>query len=486
VRVVLRAVAALGAVLWFSLPTAAQGQPAPVGSQPARSNSSPMVPLSSSTFLGGVPSGQPTSGVVTITILDAMNRALQHNLGVLVAEQQLGHAAGTRWRALSDLLPNVNGRISETRQEINLAAFGFGGFGGAFGNIPSIVGPFNVFDARAYVSQSVLDLGALNNARAESHNLEAARYTYQGARDLVIWIAGTLYLQALAGEARAEAARTQQATALALYTQATDLRQGGLVAGIDVLRAEVELNAETQRTTATLNDAQKLKLQLARIIGLPLGQKFTLDPNLPELPVPDMNLEQAIDRAFNTRPDYQAALERVRAAEAMRRSILGEALPAVKVNADFGDIGLSPSDARGTFSVSGAVQIPIFQGGRTRGRLLEADADLRNRRSEAEDTKAAIYYEVQNAYLDLQATTEQLQVATKARDLATRQLEQSRDRFAAGVASNIEVIQAQEAVAVANEQYISALYGYDIAKGALIRGIGTAEETLRRYLGGNR
>src|SRR5438128_9586504 len=118
-----------------------------------------------------------------------MNRALEHNLGVLVAEQQIGHAAGTRWRALSDLLPNVNGRIAETRQQTNLEAFGFGSFGSAFANVPKIVGPFNVFDARAYVSQSILDLGALNNARAESHNLEAARYTYRGARDLVIWIA---------------------------------------------------------------------------------------------------------------------------------------------------------------------------------------------------------------------------------------------------------------------------------------------------------
>jgi outer membrane protein TolC len=158
----------------------------------------------------------------------------------------------------------------------------------------------------------------------------------------------------------------------------------------------------------------------------------------------------------------------------------------VKVNADFGDIGLSPSVSHSTYSLAGALQIPIFQGGKTHGRLLEADADLRKSRAEAEDMKAAIYYEVRTAFLDLQATTEQLETATKAKDLAAQQLVQSRDRFAAGVASNIEVIQAQEAVAVANEQYISALYGYDLAKGALIRGVGTAEQTLRQYLGGNR
>jgi outer membrane protein TolC len=440
----------------------------------------------SSVFLGGVPSGPRTAEVVTITVLDAMNRALEHNLGVLTADEQLGHARGTRWKELSALLPNINARVSETRQQTNLQAFGFGSFGSAFGNIPSIVGPFNVFDARVYLSQAVVDLAATNSTRSESHNVNAAQYTYQGARDLVVWVAGTLYLQALAADARVESARAQQQTAQTLYNQAVDLKQGGLVAGIDVLRSEVQLNVQTNRTTAAVNDAEKAKLQLARVMGLPIGQTFMLDPVLPELPNPDLTLDQAVERAFQTRADYQAALERVKAAEAARQAIVGGALPAVRVNADYGDIGLSPSDSHGTFSVTGAIQIPIFQGGRTRGRLLEADADLRGRRNEAEDLKASIYYEVRAAYLDLQATSDQLQVATKARDLAAQQLTQSRDRFAAGVASNIEIVQAQETVAVANEQYISALYGYDLAKGALIRGVGTAEATLRQFLGGTR
>lgn len=440
----------------------------------------------SSVFLGGVPSGTRTNEVVTITVLDAMNHALEHNLGVLTAEAQLSHARGTRWRELSTLLPNVSARVSETRLQNNLQAFGFGSFGSAFANVPTIVGPFNVFDARVYLSQSVFDLGAINNMRSQSHNVNAAQYSYQGARDFVVWVAGTLYLQALAADARVESARAQQQTAQTLYNQAADLKQSGLVAGIDVLRSEVELNVQTNRATTAANDAEKAKLQLARVMGLPLGQSFVLDPALPELPNPDLTLDQAIERAYRTRGDYRAALERVLAAEAARQAIVGEALPAVRVNADFGDIGLSPSDSHGTFSVTGAVQIPIFQGGRTRGRLLEADADVRSRRNEAEDLKASIYYEVRTAFLDLQATTDQLRVATKARGLAAQQLTQSRDRFAAGVASNIEIVQAQEIVAVANEQYISALYGYDLAKGALIRGVGTAEATLRQFLGGAR
>ena len=176
----------------------------------------------------------------------------------------------------------------------------------------------------------------------------------------------------------------------------------------------------------------------------------------------------------------------MKAAEAARAAIVGESRPTARVNADYGELGLTPSDSHHTFAVTGVLTVPIFQGGRTKGRLLEADADLRNRRAEAEDLKASIYYEVRTAFLDLDATAQQLAVAGRARDLAAQQLTQARDRFAAGVASNIEVVQAQDSVAVATEQFIAARYGYDLAKGALIRGLGTTEETLRQLLGGVR
>jgi outer membrane protein TolC len=414
-----------------------------------------------------------------LSIVEAIGRALEYNLGVLTSQDALGRARGARWRALSGLLPNVNGRLSETRQQVNLAAFGFPLPAG----IPSLVGPFNVFDARVFLSQAIVDLHALNDLRAENHNIAAAEYSYQSARDLVVLVAANAYLQALAAGSRGEAVRAQVQTAQALYTQAGDLRQGGLVAGIDVLRAEFELNAERQRSTAAQNDFEKAKLQLAHIIGLPLGQAFTLVDELPNVPVPEMTIEEALERAYKARPDYQAALARVRAAEAARAAIAGERLPSVRVTADYGDIGLSPGDSHGTFSIVGALNVPIFQGGRTRGRLLEADAELRSRKAEAESLRAAIYYDVRTAFLDLQASSEQFQVATRGRDLAATTLTQSRDRFAAGVASNIEVIQAQEAVAVANEQYINALYLYNVAKALLARGLGVAEQATRQYLG---
>ena len=227
----------------------------------------------------------------------------------------------------------------------------------------------------------------------------------------MIYVAGTLYVQALAVSARADAARAQQRNgARRSTTQAVDLKQSGLIAGIDVLRAEVQLNTQTQRATIAANEFEKAKLQLARVIGLPLGQKFALDPDAARCcRVADMTLEQAVARAYadarrTTRPRSSASAppkRRARRWSATRCRRCGST-PTTATSGCRPPIRTppSPSPARCT--------IPIFQGGRTRGRLLEADADLRSRRAEAEDLKASIYYEVRAAFLDLDATIEQL------------------------------------------------------------------------------
>jgi len=445
----------------------------------------PTLPTTSP-LMGGVPTGTLSSQPVPVSIAQAIKQALAHNLGVLQAEEAVNRAGGARWVALSEMLPDVRGSISESRRKFNLEAFGFPLNRFPTGvSFPSVVGPFNVFDARVFVEQSVLDFEALHKVHAESHQLNASRLAHRSARELVVLVAANLYLEGLAAQARATTARAQLQTAQALQTQAEDLRRSGIVAGIDVVRAEVRLSTERQRATATENEFQKAKLQLARVVGLPIGQPFDLVAEVPDLPMPDLTFEQALERAYRDRPDYQAALERVLAAQNLRDAASGSTLPSVRVNADYGALGLSPASAKATYSVMGAVDVPIFEGGRQRGRVLEADAELRARRSEAEDLRSNIYYDVRSAFLDLQAIGEELQVATRARELAGQQLTQSRDRFAAGVANNIEVIQAQEAVALASEQYIAAFYGFQVAKGVLAESLGGAEEAVTKYLGGS-
>jgi outer membrane protein TolC len=417
-----------------------------------------------------------------LTILDTINRAIQHNLGVLNAEETVDRAKGTRWTALGELLPTAEARLSETRQLVNLAAFGFNPQQFGF---PSVIGPFNLFDGRVAVTQPIIDLHATNRLRAENHNVLAAQLTVRSARDLVVLVSANIYLEVLAARARTESVRAQLETAEAALQQATNMKANGLVAGIDVIRADVQASTQRQRLTASQNDLEKTKLRLAHVIGLPVGQAFEVVEELPYVPPPDLTLEVALDQAYQARPDYLAALERVKAAEADRRAIIGELLPDVRVSGDYGPLGLTPANSVNTYTLLAAVNVPIFNG-RTRGRLAEADADLKMRQSEAEDLKASIYYDVRSAFLDLQSTAERLQVATRARDLASEELAQARDRFSAGVTNNLEVIQAQESVALSSEQYIEALYGYNVAKALLARGLGIAEQATRQLLGGAR
>lgn len=429
---------------------------------------------------GGAPASAFTAQEMPLSIFDAVQRGLDHNLGVLLAEQDRDKAEGTRWVSLSALLPQVHARIGETRQTVNLQSFGF-----SLPGTPPIIGPFNIFDARVAVSQSVFDLERLNRARADSESQRASRFAYRNARDLVVGVAAHLYLQSLAASARADAARAQLATAEALHRQALGLKQAGLVAGVDVVRADVRLSTERQRATAAESAFQKSKLELARVIGLPIGQRFTVTP-VPFTPAPELTLEEAEARAQTARPDLKAAQARVQAAELLRRAVSAERLPTARVAGDYGAIGQTVGGALATYRVAGEVDVPLFQGGRVHGKLLEATADLKKRQAEADDLRAAIHYELAETLLDLKSTEEQFRVATRGRELAELQLTQARDRFAAGLVSNIEIVQAQEAVALAAEQVIGSLFQFNASKVMLARAMGESEASLATYLGGQR
>lgn len=454
-------------------------RPAPQVSAPIGQPVAPQGP-----FFGSVPPQPATANTIPLTISDAIDRALKYNLGVMTLEQQVQSARGARWRALSDLLPIVEGQVTETREKVNLAAFGFSG--STFPGIPTIVGPFNVFDARVSVSQPVVDISALYNVRRESRNVEAATLESRNARDVVVLVAANMYLQTVAAASRIEAVRAQTDTAQALFTLATDLLRAGLVPQIDVLRAQVELESQRQRLIVAQNAFQKQKIQLARVVGLPVSQPFDLTDKIPYSAMPAMTFDEALKRAQDSRADYRAALARAQAADADRRAAAAEALPSVVVNANYGAIGPSASDAQATFTVMGAVRVPIFDGGRRRGRVLETEATLRERQAEAEDFRQRIESEIRTALLDVQATEAQLRVVQGIVDLATSQLAQAQDRFRAGVTSNLEVIQAQEAVATAAENQIDSLYAHNVAKASLARALGVAEEMAKTVLGGVR
>jgi outer membrane protein TolC len=433
-----------------------------------------------SVFQGGVPTGEATSDELALSLPDAVERGLHYNLGLILGREDVRAAQGARGEARADLLPQVRAGLLETRQKINLASFGFTSFPG----LPEIVGPFNVFDARAFVSQTVLDLKALHHARAASKELRAAEHEERNTRELVVLACAGLYLQTVAGESRIAATRAQLDTAEALLALARDRKAAGLATGLDALRAEVQMQAQHQRLLVAEEEAAKDKLALARALGLPLGQRFRLTDPMPLATLAPPSPEEAVARAWRERPDLKAAQARVEAAEAQRRSALGEGLPSLAVDADYGTIGNDPGTARATFTLGAALRVPIFEGGRVQGKVRAAEARVQEDRARLEDLRARIYYEVQTAFLDLRSAQDRVQVAGKALGLGREQLRQAQDRFAAGVASNIDVVQAQEALATASENSIASLYAHNVAKVSLARALGGAEASYIQLLRG--
>jgi outer membrane protein TolC len=451
--------------------------PRPRAPEPAPQAPSGGEQQGSNPFLGSVPQGPPSPEPLSLSARDAVDRALRNNLGLLLQEQSASSAGGARWRALAELLPDLTSGLSERRQVINLEAFGFPAE-------PSIVGPFNVFDARVFLSQPVFSISGINDAKAASLNVKAEKYGIKSARDLVVLVTVNLYLEAISADSRVASVRAQRDTAEALFKQAQDMKASGVVAGIDVLRAQVELQTQRQRLIAAQNDFEKLKLQIARAIGLPVGQAFVLTDKIPYAPLPTMTLDVALSRAYESRADFLAAQSRLEAARATRRAANGALLPTVSFDADYGAIGQTVDSAHSTYSFGATLRVPIFDGGRTQARRIEADAALKQREAEVADFKGRIEYEVRAALLDVQAADQQLEATQTRVQLATSELEQARDRFGAGVASNLEVTQAQESVAAASDIYIAALYAHNLAKASLARAMGIAESAVTAYLGG--
>ncbi len=430
-------------------------------------------------FTGSVPSGKATSEVLQLSFAEAIKRGLQQNLGLLLATDNTLAARGQRWRELSDLLPNFSVGITEDVQTTSLAALGF-----HFAGFPRVIGPFNFMDIRGNLSQSIFNWNNIERARAASQSLKASQASYKDARELVVLAVGNAYLVALAGAARVDTADAQVKTAQALYDKAVDQQKAGVTPAIDTLRAQVQLQTRQQQLIVARNNFAKQKLSLARIIGLPPGQEFALTDKAPYQPLATLRLDENLKRAYASRPDYMAAQAQVKAAELSRKAAWGEHLPSLGVMANYGDIGVSPLTSNGTYQVAGTLTIPVFAGNRAHGDILEAEASLRQRRAELDNLRGEIDFEVRSAMLDLQAAADQVEVARSSVDLAQQTLTQAQDRFAAGVTDNLEVIQAQEAVAAANENYIASLYAHNVAKVELARAIGYAEQGVKEYLKG--
>src|SRR5882724_212091 len=453
-----------------------------LGAQTGASPSAASQTQGGNPFSGSVAS-EAVPGVLRLSLKDAIDRGLRQNLGALLSSEDIRSARGQRWEQLSELLPHVVAAPYVDVSKANLSEVGFS-FKAPGLTFPTAVGPFSYFDARVNVTQSLFDWKSISNARAAGQSLKSAQYSYKDARDLVVLAVGYTYLQAIADEARIETADAQVKTAQALYDQATDQVNAGTSPAIDGLRAKVELQTRQQQLIQSRNGFAIQKLTVARAIGLASGQEFELTDQALYQPFESISLEECLRRAYASRSDYQAAMAEVRAAEFSRHAAVAGYFPSLSFNSDIGPAGAHPSTATQVFDVRGTLSIPIFQGGSVHGAVLQADARLTQSRERLASLRGQIDAEVRTALLNLQSSAEQVEVARNNIDLAEAALTQSRDRFSAGVADTVEVVQSQETAASAHEQYIGSLYGYNYAKISLARALGTAEAAVKEFFKG--
>jgi len=436
-----------------------------------------------SPFLGSVPTGQATGTTLELSLKDALERALKYNLGVIESSQNNRAAQAARLHSLNGLLPNLSARFSGALQQIDLRAGGFNiNIPGV--HVPTIVGPFGVADARAYLSQQVFNWSDIKNWKSALESEKASQYTYKRDRDLVVLTTGNAYLLLISDIATTDSIRARVETAQTLYRNAVDQNKQGVIASIDVLRAQVELQTEQQRLISAENQLSIDKLVLARVIGLPGGQGFSLADSVPYAPLTDIRLDESLKQARLTRADYLSAEAQVRAAELARRAAAAENYPSLSTEADYGNIG-SPNfgTSHGTFSIAVGLSVPVFQGSRVRADKLQADSALERRKAELADLAGRIDAEVRTAFFNFQSSSELVTVAKSNVDLATQTLTQAQDRFRAGIADNLEVVQAQESVASANQSYIASLYSFNVSKLSLALALGVAEQSALQYLG---
>jgi outer membrane protein TolC len=435
-------------------------------------------------YLGSVPS-KNTGTKIELSLRAAIDRGLRYNLGMIEANQASAEVRADRLRALSALLPQLSATARQGYENLSFKEIGLkpppipG-----LPSLPTTSGAFGYQDARISVDQSIYNAELRNQYRARKSDERASVLSIQDSRDVVVFAVGTAYLQVVASAARVETAKAQLASAHELDVQAANRVNNEVSPEIDSIRAQVERQSAEQRLTNTINQLEKDKLTLARIIGLAVDQEFEIGDPLTYRPLQGVTSESVTQEALRSRSDLRSAETSVEAATFNLRAQKAQRLPVISVSANYGGGGANIGNFNQVYSISGNVSVPIYTGGRIHADIEQVQADLARRQAEYEDLKGRVAYDVRAAWLDLTASDSSVKVAERNKALAERALTQSQDRYTNGVTNYLEIVQAQEAVTTANENYIQSVFSYHVAMIALARAEGNAETKLAELLGG--
>ena len=429
-------------------------------------------------FQGSVVTGEVSAQPIGLSLDEAIQRGLKNNLGVILSGTQTESARGQRLSQLQSLLPSLDASGKESVSQIDLPAEGL-----RIPGFPKILGPFSYTDVRASLSWSLVNLNALHNYLAARHNFAAAQLSAQDARELVVLTVGNAYLLVLADETQVASVEAQAATAKVSLDQAVDNHQAGTAPKLDELRARVDYQSLQQQLIVAENSLEKDKLALARTIGLPLAQSFTLTDQAPYAAFDQLDVDAAIQQGHLNRKDLAAMVEQTKAAEEQRKGATADRFPTLTFNGDYGDIGTTLSHSHGTGNATGVLSAPLFKEFGLRGEAEIAQANLDTARDQLSDKNAQVDADIRDALLDIRSAEKQVEVARSSVDLASEALSEAQQRYVNGVSDNLAVSQAQQSVAQANDQYVISLYRHNVAKLSLARALG-ADENYKNYLGG--
>lgn len=429
-------------------------------------------------FQGSVTTGQATGQTLDLSLDDAIQRGVKSNLGAILSGTQTASAKAQRLSQLQPLLPDVEFNAREAEMQVDLAAQGL-----RIPGFPTIIGPFGYTDLRASLSWSLLDLKALRSYMAAKHQFRAAQLSEQDARDMVVLTVGNAYMLVLADQGRVESFEAQVATAKVSLDQANASHDAGTAPKLDVLRAQVDYQSLQQQLIVAQNSFEKDKLALARVIGLPLDQKFNLSDKAPYAVFDHLDVDATIKQAHANRKDLAAMMEQTKAAEEQRKGATADRFPTVRVDADYGDIGVNVRHSHGTGDAQGTLSVPVFKEFGLRGEAQVAQSQLDTQKAQLSDMNAQVDADIRDALLDIDAAQKQVEVARSSVELAKEALSEAQQRYVNGVSDNLAVSQAEQSVAQANDQYVSSLYRDNVAKLSLARALGAGQD-YKKYLGG--
>jgi len=424
-----------------------------------------------------LPGNAPTQ-VLRLTLDQAVGLALKQNPTTQIAILQAAQSEQDKNIARSDLLPQANARISDEAEKVNLLAQ----FGGRtpFPGFPKTLGPYQVFSAGPSFGAPVFDLTLWRRYQAARDTVNASKANSLSTREQVILLVVSQYIGTLRAVANVEASQSRVSLAQALYDQAADLQKEGVGTGIDTLRANVELQNEKQRLIEAETDRETSLFALSRLLNLDPRQAIELADSLSFFDTPQPEVEPSVELALSSRQEWKALESQIKAADYQKKASQDSRLPSLRFDGDFAYVGTSGNTALPTYTYQASANMPLFTGGRIHAEVVRADLEIKKLEQQKDDLRNQIALDVKTALLNLQSARNEVQVANLGVQLSKEEVDQARDRFKAGVANNIEVIQAQDSLSRANDNQIVALYRFNQARADFARGIGQMEKVYAK------